>query len=170
MSFWYNYDTKDYKLLENIIKDSDFALMMQKHLEDMIILFFEKEQNFGILCKIEDVSFEPELPQNINEEFRSLTLFFLAGYTFETARIVDDSLVFEAGFGSENFGSLVTVPMLSIMQVIVDETPVLINLATYKQITETTTDKNIDKEIDKNGVQNSMSSFLSNPENSKFIK
>jgi len=151
-------------LLENVIEDSDFALMMQRNIEEMMIHLFEKEQNFGILCKIEDVSFEPALPPSINAEFRPLTLFFLAGYTFETARIVDDSLVFEAGFGSENFGSLVSVPMLSIMQVIVDETPVLINLATYKHI------QKVDTNIDKNGVQNSMSSFLSNPENSKFIK
>jgi hypothetical protein len=150
--------------LENVIEDSDFALMMQRNIEDLIIHFFEREQNFGILCKIEDVSFEPVLPQSINAEFRPLTLFFLAGYTFETARIIGDSLVFEAGFGSENFGSLVSVPMLSIMQVIIDETPVLINLATYKHIQE------IDTKVDANGVENSMASFLSNPENSKFIK
>ena len=151
-------------MLENVIEDSDFALMMQRNIEDLILHFFEREQNFGILCKIEDVSFEPVLPQSINAEFRPLTLFFLAGYTFETARIVGDSLVFEAGFGSENFGSLVSVPMLSIMQVIIDETPVLINLATYKHIQE------IDTKVDANGVENSMASFLSNPENSKFIK
>ena len=151
-------------MLENVIEDSDFALMMQRNIEDLIIHFFEREQNFGILCKIEDVSFEPALPQSINAEFRPLTLFFLAGYTFETARIIGDSLVFEAGFGSENFGSLVSVPMLSIMQVIIDETPVLINLATYKHIQE------IDTKVDTNGVENSMASFLSNPENSKFIK
>ncbi len=151
-------------MLENVIEDNDFALMMQRNIEDLIIHFFDKEQNFGILCKIEDVSFEPVLPQTINAEFRPLTLFFLAGYTFETARIVGDSLVFEAGFGSENIGSLVSVPMLSIMQVIVDETPVLINLATYKHI------KEVDKKVDEDGVQNSMASFLSNPENSKFVK
>jgi len=151
-------------LLENVIEDGDFALMMQKNIEDLIVYFFEKEQNFGILCKIEDVTFEPELPKSINDEFRPLTLFFLAGYTFETARIIDDILMFEAGFGSENFGSLVSVPMLSIMQVIVDETPVLINLSDYKEKPK------MDRKIDNDGVKNSMASFLSNPENSKFIK
>ena len=88
----------------------------------------------------------------------------MAGYTFETARIVDDSLVFEAGFGADNFGSLVSVPMLSIMQIIIDETPVLINLANYEKNTV------VKKEVDEGGVENSMASFLSNPENSKFIK
>lgn len=152
-------------MLDNIINDKDFAQLMKKHITDMIIHFFDKEQNFGILCKIEDIEFDPELPANISGEFRPLTLFFLAGYTFETARIVDDCLVFEAGFGVDNFGSVVTVPLLSIMQVIIEETPVLINLATYVEEIKT---KSI--EADNGGVENSMASFLSNPENSKFIK
>jgi len=151
-------------LLESVIEDKEFAVVMQKNIEDLLIHFFEKEQNFGILCKIEEVSFEPELPEMINAEFRPLTLFFLAGYTFDTARIIGDSLVFEAGFGTDNFGSLVTVPLLCIMQVIIDETPVLINLANYKkEIVKV-------KKTDKDGVENSMASFLSNPENSKFLK
>ena len=151
-------------MLEAVINDKDFAALMEKNIQDIIIHFFEKEQNFGILCKIEDISFEPILPDNINSEFRPLTLFFLAGYTFETARIVEDTLVFEAGFGADNYGSLVTVPLLSVMQVIVDETPVLINLANYEK------DVVVTKEVDEGGVKNSMASFLSNPENSKFLK
>ena len=151
-------------MLDNVIEDIDFARLMQVNIQKTIIHFFEKEQNFGVLCKIEDVYFEPELPADINAEFRPMTLFFLAGYTFETARIVEDTLIFEAGFGADNYGSLVHVPLLSIMQVIVDETPVLINLATYKK------DVIIEKKVDVNGVENSMASFLSNPENSKFIK
>ncbi|WP_297484925.1 hypothetical protein [Sulfurimonas sp.] len=151
-------------MLEKIIQDEDFGGLMKKNIQDLIILFFEKEQNFGILCKIEEISFNPELPEDINSEFRPLTLFFLAGYTFETARIEDGYLVFEAGFGSDNFGSIVSVPLLSIIQVIVDETPVLINLAVQTQHEEKTT------KTDESGVKNSMASFLSNPENSKFLK
>ena len=152
-------------MLEHVINDKEFALLMRKNIQELIVHFFDKEQNFGILCKIEDIIFEPELPDSINSEFRPLTLFFLAGYTFETARIVDDCLVFEAGFGADNFGSVVTVPLLSIMQIIVDETPVLINLANYEHKMEVKKE-----EVDNNGVENSMASFLSNPENSKFLK
>lgn len=151
-------------MLENIIQDRDFAQLMKKNIQELIVLLFEKEQNFGILCKIEDVSFEPELPESIKSEFRTLTLFFLAGYTFETARIEDDTLIFEAGFGSDNFGSVVHVPLLSILQIIIDETPVFINVSAYKE------EKTQEVDIDENGVKNSMESFLSNPENSKFIK
>ena len=151
-------------MLENVIENSKFAALMQNSIQEMILHFFSTEQNFGILCKIEDVSFAPSLPESIDAEFQALTLFFLAGYTFETARIVGNDLVFEAGFGAENFGSVVTIPLLSIMQIIVDETPVLINLSTYKQ------EATIHKEPSSAGEKNSMASFLSNPENSKFIK
>jgi hypothetical protein len=151
-------------LLENVIENKNFASMMKRHIGELVVHFFEQEQNFGILCKVDDVEFEPALPASIQAEFRSLTLFFLAGYTFETARIDDEYIVFEAGFGSENFGSLVSVPLLSIMQIIVDETPVLINLARYKH------EIVVEKEVNENGVKNSMDAFLSNPENSKFLK
>jgi len=151
-------------LIDSVIEDKDFAYIMQKNIYSLIVHLFEKEQNFGVLCKIEEVSFDPDLPKDINAEFRPMTLFFLAGYTFDTARIVDDCLVFEAGFGADNYGSLVSVPLLSIMQVIVDETPLLINLATYKE------DVKVVEKVDNGGVKNSMASFLSNPENSKFIK
>lgn len=151
-------------MLENVIEDREFALIMQKSIQDLVMHFFSKEQNFGILCKIEECSFEPELPERINSEFRPLTLFFLAGYTFETARIDGDYLIFEAGFGADNLGSVVSVPLLSIMQLIVDESPVFINLSVYKKTQE------LKKEPENSGVKNSMASFLANPENSKFIK
>lgn len=151
-------------MLDNLIEDRDFAKIMQKNIENLIILLFEKDQNFGILCKIDQISFEPPLPKSISSEFRPMTLFFLAGYTFDTASIVDDMIVFEAGFGTDNFGSIVTVPLLSIMQIIVDETPLLINLASYKK------ENKIIQKVDNGGVENSMASFLSNPENSKFLK
>ena len=153
-------------MLENVIDEKGFAQIMKRSLQDIIIHFFEQEQNFGILCKIEEVSFYPELPAEINAEFRPLTLFFLAGYTFETARIEDDCLIFEAGFGSDNFGSVVTVPLLSIMQIIVDETPVFINLSVYKEQDEPKAAATQDVA----GERNSMASFLNNPENSKFLK
>ena len=154
-------------MLENLVKDKEFAFVMQKNIQELIIYLFEKEQNFGIFCKVADATFNPELPEDINDSFREMTLFFLAGYTFETAHIVDDCLVFEAGFGAENIGSVVTIPLISIMQVIVDETPVLINLSTYKYNPQESEKTDV---VDSNGIENSMSSFLSNPENAKFLK
>ena len=154
-------------MLENVINEVGFAKIMKKNIQDVIIHMFESEQNFGILCKIEEVEFNPTLPDSINSEFRPLTLFFLAGYTFDTARVEDDTLIFEAGFGSDNFGSVVSVSLLSIMQIIIDETPILINLAVYNESNERAEQSS---KVNDKGVENSMASFLNNPENSKFLK
>ncbi len=151
-------------MLDNLLEDKYFAKVMQKNIQNLLVYLFEKDEPFGILCKIEQITFDPQLPKEIADEFRSMTLFFLAGYTFDTAEILGDNLVFEAGFGSGNFGSIVTVPLLSIVQIIVDETPLLINLSNYKK------EKKALKKTDSGGVENSMASFLSNPENSKFFK
>jgi len=151
-------------MLYEMIKDENYIKLMEKHLQELLLFLFEQEQNFGILCKIEHLSFEPELPENIRNEFRPMTLFFLAGYTFESARLDNGTLLFEAGFGEENIGSFVQVPLLSIMQIIVDETPIFVNLASPK---ETASNKQPKRE---NGIENSMASFLSNPENQKFLK
>jgi hypothetical protein len=151
-------------MLFDIIKSPTFGRLMETHIRDILIFLFEKEQNFGILCKIEHLTFDPPLPESISREFRAMTLFFLAGYTFDSARLEKNMLYFEAGFGQENIGSVVSVPLLSIVQVIIDDTPAFINLAMPRE-------ESVNVTIEKNeGVQNSMSSFLSNPENQKFIK
>ena len=151
-------------MLFDIVKNKDFGQLMNKHIQELLIYLFEAQQNFGILCKIEHLGFDPELPKHISDEFRPMTLFFLAGYTFESARIESDSLIFEAGFGSENIGSFVTVPLLSIIQIIIDETPIFVNLAT---VPEKVTNK---QPAADEGVKNSMAAFLANPENEKFLK
>jgi len=151
-------------MLYELIKDGNYTKLMQKHIQELLLFMFEREQNFGILCKIEHLTFEPELPEHIRNEFRPMTLFFLAGYTFESARLEDETLIFEAGFGEENVGSFVQVPLLSIMQIIVDETPIFVNLSSPSEVASNKATKR------GNGVENSMASFLSNPENQKFIK
>lgn len=154
-------------MLYDVLKDRKYANLMQKHIVDILGHLFETEQNFGILCKIETLSFEPELPSNITSEFRPMTLFFLAGYTFESARLSKDTLSFEAGFGSDNLGSVVTVPLLGIMQIIIDETPIFVNLASPVETNQTKAKNN---ESLKGGEKNSMEALLANPENKKFLK
>ena len=152
-------------MLIDIINSDPYHELMQKHIQELLIYLFEQEQNFGILCRIEYLSFDPLLPKEISDEFRPMTLFFLAGYTFESARIDNEILIFEAGFGADNIGSFVSVPLLSIMQIIVDETPLFVNLAqprTSERLQQTSQQDD--------GIKNSMQAFLSNPENQKFMK
>jgi len=156
-------------LLSNITQDKDFALLMKQHILDTLGYLFNKGQHFGILCRIDEVSFNPELPSYMQGAFQPLTLFFLAGYTYDSAYIEGDYIIFEAGFGQENFGSVVSVPLVAIMQIIVDETPIFINLSEIKQETLSSMEEET-TQIDPKSVENSMNVFLSNPENEKFFK
>ena len=79
----------------------------------------------------------------------------LANYSFESATLNKEFLEFEAGFGSENFGAVVQIPLLAIKQIFVGEYPILINIASIPEEAE---------EID------SMSALLNNPENAKLLK
>ncbi len=145
-------------MLEKVADNREFREMMRQHIEQTMFVLFENSIEFGIYCDFEHISFDPELPEYITENFEQATLFLLAGYTYESARVESDMLIFEAGFGEENIGSLVTVPLLSIMQIIVDGSPILINIAQHKaQTTE-------------NSEQNSMEALLSNPKNRKFLQ
>jgi len=69
---------------------------------------------------------------------------------------------FEAGFGSDNFGSLVSLPVEAILQIIIEEIPVFINLSTPP--------KNVAKAPKENGLRRSMEALMSNPNNQKLIK
>lgn len=151
-------------MLKQILDDTSFGDVMQHNIANVLHYLFENNQDFGVLCKLEFVTFEPSLPKHISKDFRNMTLFYLAGYTFDSATIQNNMLLFEAGFGEENFGSLVGVALSSIVQIIVDDTPILINLYNYKK-------QKIKKETKQSGgIENSMSAFLSNPENARFFK
>ena len=83
----------------------------------------------------------------------------LSGYTYESAMLDSKKLVFEAGFGRDSIGSLVSVPLSAILQIIIDDTPIFINLSLEEE--------EIEQEQVK--VQRSMEAFLSNPENQKLF-
>lgn len=54
-------------------------------------------------------------------------MFMLANYSFESLKLYDDYLEFEAGFGKENFGSVVNIPYLAIFQIVLDESILYLN-------------------------------------------
>ena len=86
------------------------------------------------------------------------SLFTLSNYTYTTVQIDDDYMSFEAGFGNENFGSVVKIPLHAIFQIVVDESILYINSVA-------TVDK-----FNKDLKKNSFNVFKSNPNNKKFDK
>ena len=137
--------------------------LISSHLDKTIQFLFENNQEFALACETKFLQFDPELPQEISDSFGESVLFILTGYTYETAQLGDGYFSFEAGFGEENFGSLVTLPILAIKQIFVGEYPIAIN------ISEPAVHPN-EEESAEAGSSKSMEALLSNPENKKLLK
>ena len=105
-----------------------FRNIKKHHAKEILTFLISENEEFDILCNTEEITFSPELPSHISSAFKEIILFSLANYTLSTAHIENENLVFEAGFGEENFGSIVTVPLDSIIQILKDEMPLFINI------------------------------------------
>ena len=152
-------------MLDQLNNDQKFSKLISKHIISIMTHLFENNYHFGVLCRIDHVTFSPDLSEELKAEFRPLTLFFLSGYTFESARIDSDNLYFEAGFGSSDQGSLVSVPLQDIIQIILDETPIFVNSTTkFSPLIE----KEIPEDMD--ARDNSFAALMANPENQKLAK
>ena len=152
----------------NIMHNRNFQMLFKKHCFEIIKSLMDKKVNFSIICNISCVKFEPKLPDSIQNSFNDLTLFILAGYTFESLELDSNNLYFEAGFGDDNLGSFVTTPLESIVQIILpndmnngSDICLFINImASFAQEIKSESD----------GINSSLKAILSNPKNHKFKK
>ncbi|MBX7490024.1 hypothetical protein [Helicobacter turcicus] len=157
--------------MEVLLKDKKFQAMQGRHCYEILEHLIRRKINFSILCNVECVKFEPSLPQEIRSAFSELTLFILAGYTFESLELDEQNLYFEAGFGEENLGSFVTAPLDSIVQILLpnhdglqSDFCIYVNLfATFAKIKSSQTEE-------EEGINSSMQALLANPKNKRFKK
>ncbi len=147
-------------MIDQLLDSKSFGNLMKKHLYEVMELLIKDGVEFSVAAEIEHLSFSPELPDELVEKFASISLFVLAGYTYESLVLEKNYITFEAGFGSENIGSFVTIPILAIRHILIDDLVISVNMATFRD----------DKTIDKSEIEHSMGVFLNNPENEKIIK
>ncbi|PAF42491.1 hypothetical protein [Helicobacter sp. 11S02596-1] len=143
----------------------EYNQLSNRHCFENINFLAHNNLNFCILCDLSKVSFEPPLPQEIFEKFGPLVLFVLAGYTFESLRVFDDSVAFEAGFGKDNIGSVVSVSLEGIIQVIVKDKKDN-NIVLFNRYDMSLVFGNPDEEA----MQDSMEAILSNPQNREIMQ
>ena len=114
-------------MIRDIIENDNYKILVEKQIKENILFLLEKNQEFSITANIEPITFNPELPKVIKDQMHKFSLFILSNYTYTTIQVDDEFLSFEAGFGNENFGSVVKIPLHSIFQIIVDESILYIN-------------------------------------------
>lgn len=147
----------------NLLQTPEYRTLIQTHIFETIKYLFNKNQEFALACEVKYITFTPELPTDIKESFDDTVLFILSGFTFESAQLNEEYFSFEAGFGSENFGSMVSVPLLAIKQLFVGDNPIVINLA--HPVIESEKKKEVSA-----SKKSSMEALLNNPENKKLLK
>ncbi len=145
-------------MIKNIIEDEEYKNLIEIQIKETVAFLLKKNQEFSITANIESVTFTPELPSVIRNQMHKFSLFTLSNYTYTTVQIDDNYMSFEAGFGNENFGSVVKIPLHAIFQIVVDESILYINSVA-------TVDK-----FNKDLKKNSFNVFKSNPNNKKFDK
>jgi len=144
-------------MINAILEDDTFKDIMNIQIKQIIQYLLDNNIEFGITVKTKAVDFKPQLPEPIYSKLGEFSVFHLAKYTYTTIKLDDQYITFEAGFGEENFGSICTMPLCSIFQIIIDNSLLHINpVATVdKCFTEQKEDK-------------SLKAFLNNPKNKKF--
>ena len=154
----------------NLFQTPEYRTLMQSHILQTIEYLFSKNQEFALACEVRTITFNPELPTEVLDSFNETVLFILSGYTLESAHLEDGYFAFEAGFGADNFGSLVTIPLLGIQQILIGgDTPIMINHAKLR-IEEEEEEEKEESDSQKALKSSSMEALLNNPENKKLLK
>ncbi len=145
-------------MINDIIENVEYKDLVSAQVKQTIEFLIEQNEEFAITANIDAITFNPQLPQTTFEQLSKFSLFVLSNYTYTTIRLDDTYIYFEAGFGSENFGSTVKIPFYAIFQIVVQESILFVNsVATVDKFT-------------KNLKQKSFNAFKKNPNNKNLIK
>ena len=150
-------------MIFNIVEDINYRDMLEGQIFEVIEYLINKDEEFSITANINGVDFSPVIPDSISKNFSHFTLFTLSNYTYESIVLTQKSITFEAGFGSENFGSHVTIPLYAIFQIVIEESILFLNPTA-------TVEKYFEKdEIEEEQVSRSMNAFTMNKKNKDLL-
>lgn len=155
-------------IFNQLLLDKNLSKLLEAHCGEILSHLLDNNYDFGIVVNKDLIDFDPPLPEDIYEAIPPMTYLMIAGYSLESAQMSGSLISFEAGFGSENFGSVVCVDTNSIIQIVVDELSIFVNLyaGQKKEINEEEVSEIIEENADE---EKSRQIFLSHPENKKFF-
>ena len=112
-------------MITDIIENDNYKNLVTRQVKETLDYLLAQNQEFSITANIKPIKFMPELPDGIKNQLSEYSLFILSNYTFTTIFVDDSFISFEAGYGSENFGSTAKIPLHSVFQIIVDNLLIL---------------------------------------------
>ena len=156
-------------MIFNIVEDLEYKELIENQIYEIIEFLLNKEQEFSLTANINGVGFEPIIPETIATSFPHFTLFTLANYTYSTIELSDTHISFETGFGAENFGSVVTIPLSAIFQIVIDESILFLNpTATVEKYFKKEEVKKQEK-LDEDQESRSLNAFKMNSKNKNLF-
>jgi len=119
----------------------------------------QEELDFTIKVKTDLINFNPKLPKEVqtsifNQIFNILTI---SNYTKTTFTVDNNDIKFEAGFGPDNIGSVVTIPIRAIREIYFENKLLNLNVFSEFEIIEVDT------------KTTSMNVFAKNSANKRFF-
>jgi len=137
----------------DIFEKESYRELVIKNCYNTLEFLLKEDLDFAIASFTDVIEFNPKIPKEIIE-FDESALFIIANYTKSSSTLTKTHFTFEAGFGEENFGSILSIPLEAIMQIFLGEE--VLHISYYEPKIQ----------IEKN----SMELLLNNPENQKLLK
>lgn len=153
---------------KNLFFNENLIETMRKNCRNTIEFLIKENIDFFLTVENSVVEFNPELPSHILPNDNNMIVFHVVNYGLENIHFENDNIVVEMGFGTENFGSTLNIPIWSIFQINignqVQKEPLFINILGIKA-------SEIKRHLSVNiGVNKSTNIFLNNPENENLLK
>lgn len=154
-----------------ICQNLKLKALLTRHAKDILHLLIEQNISFSILCDISKTTFDPPLPQDIAQNLDTLTLFVLAGYTFESIELGAHSISFEAGFGTQNFGSLVSIDYEGVVQILLQDSTLVQEISLFVNVSNPHLYNGLEIATeDMEGLEHSFFALSSNPKNAYLFE
>lgn len=117
-------------MIDKILKDDKFIAASSANIGAVLNYVLALGCGFGIVARTDQIKFDPPLPEEILKSFKMPAIFLqLEEYTLSSAHLSKDELVFEAGFGPQDFASTLSVPFYAVLQIVVDGKPIAVNFS-----------------------------------------
>ena len=154
-------------MIFNVIEDINFRNLIETQVYEIIDYLLASNEEFSITANIKGVKFNPPIPDPISKTFAQYTMFTLVNYTYKSIVLTDTHMSFETGFGEENFGSVVTIPLYAIFQIVINESILFLNpTATVEKYF---IERKPELEENENQQTRSMNAFKMNTKNKGLI-
>lgn len=120
-------------MTKDFLASSDFLAINKKHCHEMIETLLENNIYFYVIAGSDFITFSPKLPPELDAMYstQKYIIFGLYDYTFTSIKLDKNTMSFHAGFGEENYESIVSIELNAIKQIKINNDIIFVNNAIF---------------------------------------